>query len=88
MLINKIFKNKILFILKNKYIPVKNIKTHKILDTLQLSNSRFDSIIVAIFIVLLIIIKLLNIYAISELNSNIDDFILVYNHHPLREKKS
>ena len=37
-------------------------------------------IIIGIYLVLLISIKLLNIFFISDLNTNIDDYILVYNH--------
>jgi hypothetical protein len=76
---NKKIKKFILNNIKVKYIPVKYVKLHKILDSLLITNDRIDNIMVAIFVVFLIINKLLNIYFISELNTNIDDFILVYN---------
>ena len=63
-----------------KYVPTKYVKLHKFIDNLFITNNRINKILIVIYLVLLIVIKLMNIYFISELNTNIDDYILVYNH--------
>ena len=55
-------------------------KLHKFIDNLFITNNRMNKILIVIYLVLLIVIKLMNIYFISELNTNIYDYILVYNH--------
>jgi hypothetical protein len=67
--------------LKVKYVPVKYVKIHNLVDKLTsfAHNDKFDKIIILVYLLLLLGIKLMNIYFITELNTNIDDFILVYN---------
>ena len=66
------------------YVPVKYVKIHRLFDKLSFSsNTRLlalDKLIVLIYLLILLGIKLMNIYFVSVLNINIDDFVLVYNH--------
>ena len=80
---NKTIKSLIIKFIKNvleKYVPEKYVKIQKLVDKISVSSNRFDMIIIGIYLVLLISIKLLNIFFISDLNTNIDDYILFYNH--------
>ena len=83
MLNNNYFRKLILNIIKIlivKYVPVKYVKIHKLVYKLVLNNEINYKSVIAVYLVLLLCIKLMNIYFISYLNTNIDDFILVYNH--------
>ncbi len=62
------------------YVPVKYVKIHRLFDKLSFSSNTFDKLIILIYLLILLGIKLMNIYFVSVLNINIDDFVLVYNH--------
>lgn len=92
----KIFLNKIIFYIdnnlpalspflfinkkKNKKDRAKYVRVSNFLNSLLIVNSRFNKIIIVYLIVLLILVKILNIYFLYNLNLGIDDFVLVYNY--------
>lgn len=81
--IKKIFLNKIIFYINNNIPALKKAKYVRVshfLNSLLIVNSRFNKIIIVYFIILLILIKILNIYFLYNLNLGIDDFVLVYNY--------
>ena len=83
--LKKIFLNKIIFYIDNN-LPaltkdrVKYVRVSNFLNSLLIVNSRFNKIIIVYLIVLLILVKILNIYFLYNLNLDIDDFVLVYNY--------
>ena len=81
----KIFLNKIIFYIDNNLPALtkdraKYVRVFNFLISLLIVNSRFNKIIIVYFIVLLILVKILNIYFLYNLNLGIDDFVLVYNY--------
>ena len=72
--------NKILLLIPKKYLPnfLKN-RTNYLDKAIELNN-KFFKILLVIVLILLLLFKIFNIYVSSELYSNIDDYILVYNY--------
>jgi len=71
------------FILKlvNKYLPEKYTAwLNKYTNTSVEINNKFTSIMFIVVSILLILVKLCNIYFTGHLYNNIDDYVLVYNH--------
>ena len=72
--------NKLLLLIPKKYLPnfLKNRTNY--LDKAVELNNKFFKILLVIVLILLLLFKIFNIYVSSELYSNIDDYILVYNY--------
>ena len=71
---------KLVLLIPNKYLP--NIFKNRFnnLDKAVDFNNKFYNILFGILIIILLLFKLAHIYFSSELYSNIDDYILVYNY--------
>lgn len=65
----------------NKYIPVKyHNKLNTIFNKGKEYNNKYVNIMTVLIITILLILKLGNLYVSSELYSNVDDYVLVYNY--------
>ena len=77
------YKFNVEFILKlvNKYLPNKiTVWFKKYIFTSVEYNNKFTTFMFIVVSILLILVKLGNLYVTAELCNNIDDFVLVYNH--------
>ena len=64
-----------------KYLPNKYIDWFKKYSTSSIKyNDKFTKIMFIYVSILLILLKLGNLYVTAELYNNIDDYVLVYNH--------
>ena len=70
-----------IFNLVKKYLPTKFINwfTKYTNTSIEYSN-KFTTIMFIVVSILLILVKLGNLYVTTELYTNIDDYVLVYNH--------
>jgi hypothetical protein len=67
--------------LVNKYLPEKYTAwLYKSTNTSVEFNNKFTTIMFIVVSILLILLKLGNIYVTAHLYNNIDDYVLVYNH--------
>lgn len=60
-------------------IPQKYVRIHKFYNKISSTSEKFYKILTYYFIFLLIVVKLINLFFITGLTINIDDFIMVYN---------
>ena len=77
------YKFNVEFILKlvNKYLPNKiTVWFKKYTNTSVKYNNKFTTFMFIVVSILLILVKLGNLYVTAELCNNIDDYVLVYNH--------
>jgi Cytochrome C and Quinol oxidase polypeptide I len=92
VLFNKyIYSNNAEFISKilNKFLPNNFIKWKtKNLEKSIEYNNRLTTIILTVTMIILLIMKLVNIYFCAELNINTDDYVQVYNHLKSIDKSS
>ena len=72
--------NKLVLLIPNKYLPNKLKNGISNVDKAVEFNSKFYDTMFIIVLILLLLTKLLHFYYSSELYSNIDDYILVYNY--------
>ena len=70
------YKNILIFI--SKYIPTKFNFIKKIVSNSLNANIKFTNNILSIWLILLLIFKLLNLFFSYELYNNLDDFVSVY----------
>lgn len=75
-----IFNMKLISNFMNKYMPNLFKKYKQYLEKGQNYNEKWTTFLTVFIIILLLIIKLMNLYFSGELTHNINDFIVVYNY--------